>query len=112
MTTIMIAIITALGGVFSANGLWTFLSSKKSKNCELTKMIVGLGHSRICELCEKYIVRGYITQDEYEDLVDYIYTPYKKLGGNGTAEKMVNEVEKLPIIPHNHCLLKKKGKEE
>lgn len=108
----MIAIITALGGILSANGLWTFLSSKKSKNGELTRMIVGLGHSSICELCEKYIIRGYIAQDEYEDLIDYIYTPYKKLGGNGTAEKMVNEVEKLPIVPHNHYLLKKKGKEE
>lgn len=108
----MIAIITALGGIFSANGLWTFLSSKKPKNGELTRMIVGLGHSRICELCEKYIIRGYITENEYEDLIDYIYTPYKKLGGNGTAEKMVEEVEKLPIIPPQSLTIKKNGKEE
>lgn len=100
MSTIIISIITAIGGVFSANGLWAYLSAKSNKHNELNQMLVGLGHSRICELCEKYIIRGYITQDEYEDLVDYIYTPYKKLGGNGTAEKMVQEVEKLPMIPH------------
>lgn len=112
MITVIIAIVTALGGVFSANGLWTFLSSKKSRNSDLTKMIVGLGHSRICELCKRYIIRGYITQDEYEDLIDYIYTPYKKLGGNGTAEKMVEEVEKLPMIPSQSLTIKQNGKEE
>ena len=60
-------------------------------------MLLGLGHVKIIETCEKYIVRGYIRQDEYDSLYNYLYLPYKELGGNGTAERMVNEVKKLPI---------------
>lgn len=58
---------------------------------------MGLIHNRICELCERYVVRGYILEWEYEDLISYMYQSYKTLGGNGTAEKLVKEVEKLPI---------------
>lgn len=42
-------------------------------------------------------MRGYITRDEYENLVDYLYIPYKGLHGNGTAEKIINEVKQLPL---------------
>lgn len=40
---------------------------------------------------------GYITQDEYENLHDYLYEPYLELGGNGTAKKVMAEVERLPL---------------
>ena len=60
-------------------------------------MLLGLGHVKIIETCEKYIARGYIRQDEYDSLYNYLYLPYKELGGNGTAERMINEVKKLPI---------------
>lgn len=43
-----------------------------------------------------YINRGYITPDEYENLYDYLYKPYEKLGGNGSAKRLMNKVEKLP----------------
>ena len=62
-----------------------------------TMMMRGLGHDRICSLGEFYIKRGYITRDEYENLVDYLYIPYKGLKGNGTAEKIINEVKQLPL---------------
>ena len=35
--------------------------------------------------------------DEYKDLDDYLFKPYIALGGNGSAEKMMKEVSKLPI---------------
>lgn len=60
-------------------------------------MLLGLGHDRIMFLGLKYLDRGWITQDEYENLNDYLYAPYKKLGGNGSAQKIMAEVEKLPI---------------
>lgn len=69
---------------------------------------MGLLHNRICELCEKYIVRGYVLEWEYEDLIDYIYKPYKTLGGNGTAEKLIKEVEKLPLLTEKPIGLEKK----
>ena len=41
--------------------------------------------------------RGYITKDEYENLHDYLYEPYLAEGGNGTAKKVMSEVERLPL---------------
>ena len=32
-----------------------------------------------------------------ENLHDYLFVPYQKLKGNGTAEKFMNEVQKLPL---------------
>ena len=97
METIIVAILTAIAGVLGSNGIWTYFSQKSNKNSIERKALMGLIHNRICELCEKYIVRGYILEWEYEDLISYMYQSYKTLGGNGTAEKLVKEVEKLPI---------------
>ncbi|MBE5911042.1 MAG: hypothetical protein E7276_07790 [Pseudobutyrivibrio sp.] len=97
MTTIVTTIIVA---IFASTGFWSFLQNtlqnKGNKDSAESKMLKGLGHDRICYLGEHYIERGYITKDEYENLYDYLYIPYKELGGNGTAEKIINEVMKLP----------------
>jgi len=60
-------------------------------------MILGLGHDRIIFLCEKYIDRGFITSDEYENLYTWLYKPYEELGGNGTAKRLMALVENLPV---------------
>jgi hypothetical protein len=83
--------------VIGSNGLWAFMQSRRDKKDAKTRMILGLGHDRIIYLCIRYIERGWISNDEYEDLVKYLYGPYKEMGGNGTAEKLMNEVKKLPI---------------
>ena len=62
-------------------------------------MLIGLGHNRIVYLGMMYIERGYITKDEYENLNDYLYKPYAKMGSNGSAKRIMNEIDKLPI--HN-----------
>ena len=38
-----------------------------------------------------------ITQEEYENLKVYLFEPYEKLGGNGSAKRIMQEVDKLPI---------------
>lgn len=60
-------------------------------------MLIGYAHVRIVYLGMCYIERGWITQDEYENLNDYLYKPYEKMGGNGSAQKIMLEVNKLPI---------------
>ena len=45
-----------------------------------------------------YITKGSITQDEYENLYKYLYSPYKANGGNGSAERLMREIDKLPIV--------------
>ena len=77
--------------------MWTFMQKRADKKDARTQMIVGLGHDRIMFLGIHYIERGYITRDEYENLYEYLYKPYEKLGGNGSAKRIMAEVDKLPI---------------
>lgn len=94
-------ILTIAGIVFASTGFWTFLinviQNKSRKHDALTQMVLGLGHEKIIELCLKYIARGYVTDDEYSDLMKYLYKPHNALGGDGTAEKLIEEVKRLPI---------------
>ena len=94
MTDIIITIVCTL---FGSAGLWAFLSKLLDRRSLHTQMLIGLGHDRIVELGMQYISRGYITRDEYENLHDYLYKPYEKMGGNGSAKKIMQEVEKLEI---------------
>ena len=92
-------VITIIVAVLGSNGLWTFIQSKMYSKDARAKMILGLGHDRIIYLCDEYIQRGWLTHDEYENLYEYLYKPYKDMGGNGTAERLMEEVKKLPIKP-------------
>lgn len=65
-------------------------------------MLVGLAHDRIIYLGMTYIERGWITYDEYENLHDYLYKPYEQMGGNGSATRIMNEVQKLPLCKSNY----------
>ena len=89
-------ILTILGSVAASSGFWAYVQSRSNKNTAQVEMLVGLGHDRIVELGLAYIERGWITQEEYENLNDYLYKPYAKLGGNGSAKKIMAEVERLP----------------
>lgn len=92
---------TIIVAIFATSGFWAFLLAIVNKIIDKrsakNKMLLGLGHDRIIALCEKYINQGWITSEDYENLHDYLYTPYKKMGGNGTAEKLMHDVDKLSI---------------
>lgn len=83
--------------VLTSSGLWAVVARRADKGDAQRKMLVGLAHDRIIHLGMVYVDRGYITQDEYENLNDYLYTPYEKMGGNGSAKRVMEEVRKLPI---------------
>lgn len=86
---------TTLGIAIGALAAW--LRSRKKDADASGQMLRGLGHDRITYLGEAYCKRGNISHNEYENLHDYLFVPYKALGGNGTAERVMNEVEKLPL---------------
>lgn len=94
-------IVSIISSVFASTGFWAFLTfiiqKKNTKKSAEAQMLKGLGHDRICYLGEYYLQRGYITKEEYENLHDYLFIPYKNLGGNGTAEKIMKEVEYLSL---------------
>lgn len=90
-------ILTVVSSVLASSGLWAFIEHRMSKKDAKTEMLVGLAHSRILALGTMYIDRGWITKDEYENLHDYLYVPYEKLGGNGSAKRVMTEVDRLEI---------------
>lgn len=90
-------LMTIIASVFASSGFWAWLQYRSNKKDDKTQMLIGLAHDRIIFLGLKYIERGYITHDEYENLRTYLFEPYKKLGGNGSAEKVMKEVEKLEL---------------
>lgn len=90
-------ILTVLSSVLASSGLWAYITKRLEKKDVKTEMLVGLAHDRILFLGMYYVDRGFITQDEYENLHDYLYVPYEKLGGNGSAKRVMQEVDKLPI---------------
>ncbi len=95
--TIIQMIVTIVCSILASSGFWAYLQSHANKNSAEKELLIGLAHDRIIYLGMKYIERGWITQDEYEDLNKYLYKPYKKNGGNGSAERVMNEVDRLPL---------------
>lgn len=91
-------IVTVLCAALTSSGLWAYLSSRRAKNNAEAELLLGLGHTRIMALCDRYIKRGYITADEYEDLHDYLFVPYTKMNGNGSAARQMEQVKKLPSV--------------
>ena len=88
-------ILTILGSVMASSGFWAYVNKKSDKSTCMTQMLIGLGHDRIVYLGMKYLERGdWITQDEYENIYEYLYKPYSKLGGNGSAERIMEDVKK------------------
>lgn len=98
MSDLVIAIIIA---VLASSGLWSIvlykIQKRDSDKDAVTKLILGLAYREITQLCLEYIHKGSVTKDEYEDLIKYLFSPYKELGGDGTAERLVEAVKALPI---------------
>lgn len=93
--TLLTVLLTLLGSA----GFWGYLETRRDRKDANTKLLVGIAHDRIVYLGMKYVERGSITRDEYENLNDYLYEPYAAAGGNGSAKRVMEEVKKLPL--HN-----------
>lgn len=91
--------VTVLVTLLGSAGFWGYLEARRSKKSATTRLLVGIAHDRIVFLGMKYVERGYITRDEYENLNDYLFEPYSEAGGNGSAKRVMEEVRKLPL--HN-----------
>lgn len=105
-------IVTVLCAMFSSTGCWALLQRRAEKKDARTQMILGLGHDRIIHLCKYYIQQGYISSDDYENLHEYLFKPYEALGGNGTAKRLMDEVNKLPIKTPAETVPRKENFEE
>ena len=94
LVDIILAIVSSL---LASSGLWAFVFKKLNNRDAQNDMLIGLGHDRIMYLGMHYIKQGWISSDEYENLSKYLFEPYRALGGNGSAERIMKEVDKLTI---------------
>jgi hypothetical protein len=94
LLSIIISIIASVG---ASSGFWAWFTTRASKKSATTKLLLGLAHERIIFLGMAHIKKKWITKHEYEDFVKYLYTPYSEFGGNGLAEKIMEEVGRLPF---------------
>lgn len=99
--------LTIIGSVVASSGFWAYIQKKLEKKDIKTIMLIGLAHDRIIYLGMSYIERGWITHDEFENIYEYLYKPYEQMGGNGSAKRIMNELQKLPI--RNVNMIKNKG---
>lgn len=91
---IILAIVVSVMG---SSGLWGYIGVRATKRDGIAAMVKGQAQHMIIREGTRLIEQGYVTQDEYRNLHSGLYAPYKALGGNGLAEKIVKEVEKLPM---------------
>lgn len=104
METIWQMIGTVICSILASSGFWAYMVARRDKKAKAaektdakTDMIMGLGHDRIIYLCEKYIERGWITSEEYENINTWLFDPYTRMGGNGTAKRLMAIVDNLPV---------------
>ncbi|MBQ9003720.1 MAG: hypothetical protein IJ087_17890 [Eggerthellaceae bacterium] len=90
-------VLTVVCAVIASNGFWTWWMHRQDKNSATNRLLIGLAHDRIMTLGMQYIHQGSITADEYENFRTYLYEPYHDAGGNGSATKIMAEVDRLPI---------------
>ena len=81
------------GSVLASSGFWAWLTRRTSDRSATREMIRGLAHDRVV-----HVGKGY-TLDEYDDFMEYLARPYQSMGGNGLAERVILEVQHLPIYP-------------
>lgn len=98
-------ILTVVCAVIASNGFWTWWMHRQDKNSAANRLLIGIAHDRIMTLGAQYIQRGWITPDEYENFRTYLYEPYHESGGNGSGDKMMAEVDRLPMGTPAHMQL-------
>lgn len=85
--------------IFASTGFWAFVQALVLKRMDRRSAeraaLLGLLHERLVDQCEVYLDKGYISEGQYRDLEEYIYKPYRALGGNGTGEEYMKRVQEL-----------------
>nr|DAK29768.1 MAG TPA: holin protein [Caudoviricetes sp.] len=103
---ILIAVVLSL---FGSTGFWVYIQKRQDRKSANTRLLLGMAHDRIVYVGKTYIHRGFLTLDEYEDFMKYLYEPYAEFGGNGLAERIVEEVKRLPVVPSSRPIARKKS---
>lgn len=93
----VIALMGAITGVATSSGIWAYLQNRTKRHSATDRLLMGLAYDKIVTLGLAYIERGWISKDEFEELRKYLFEPYKEMGGNGVAERIMLDVSSLPF---------------
>lgn len=70
---------------------------KKREYKVLNEAIMALLHDRLYQSCSALLKKGFCTMEDRHNL-EYLYVPYKALGGNGNVESLYHKCMELPIM--------------
>ena len=90
----------AVTALLGSSGIWVWVKTRAERNSSEDKLLLAVARSQLVEQGHKYLKRGYITMDEYEEYEDH-YKLYSNLGGNGLARRIFEQVDDLPMMPNN-----------
>lgn len=89
----------AVTALLGSSGIWMWIKTKSDRNDSEDKLLLAVARRQLVEQGRKYLKRGYITMDEYEEYEDH-YKLYTELGGNGLARRVFEQVDELPMMPN------------
>jgi hypothetical protein len=81
---------------------WQKNDQKAARSTSESRMILGLGHDKILYLTDRMVKRGAITLKEKRNL-EYLYVPYKEMGGNGDCKIGYDACQKLRIVSEDEA---------
>lgn len=94
-------VLTAIVTILASSGFWAWVQGRDKTRTATRKLLMGLAYDKLVTLGLQHIERGSITKDELEGFRTDLYEPYLALGGNGVAEKIAEDVMRLPLVNHN-----------
>lgn len=77
--------------------LRSYVRDNEIKSNKMWALVIDSYKFRLIELCKIHISDGYVTQAEYDQLIEF-YKVYTGLGGNGQAKQYYEKACELPII--------------
>lgn len=93
---ILITVLSSSAVASLVSGIFSLLSSKQKKEDGIEAGVRILLYDRIKYLGIRHIERGYISNEDYEDLVKMHLVYHDSLKGNGFLNDVMDQVKKLP----------------
>lgn len=93
---ILLAVLGSSALASLISGIFGLAANRRKQESGVEAGVRILLYDRIKYLGTKYIEQGYITNDEYEDLVRMHDVYHNALDGNGFLDDIMNQVRRLP----------------
>lgn len=82
------------------NKLRIYVLEEEKLNKGNIELILASYKFRLVQLCQAYLKQGYMTSEQYEQLMEF-YKVYSGMGGNGQGKEYFEKAIKLPIKNNN-----------